>query len=145
MPQATSSPSVLSTPLDLRINSGSQKKDLRPRHLGTFLARGELAYRKGSDPRTQKVDQSYRLLDTCPSRRELAGTQVRVGLPGVLTEAKRITGDQAPPRDSLNINNKDFQIAKGKHKNLTNRNQEQWSSSEPSMPTTASPGYIQHT
>jgi hypothetical protein len=33
-------------------------------------------------------------------------------------------------------------MAKGKHKNLTNRNQEYWSSSEPSTPTTASPGYL---
>ena len=32
-------------------------------------------------------------------------------------------------------------MAKGKFKNLTNRNQEHWASSEPSMPTTASAGY----
>jgi hypothetical protein len=32
-------------------------------------------------------------------------------------------------------------MAKGKRKNLTNRNQEHWTSSEPSTPTTASPGY----
>jgi hypothetical protein len=32
-------------------------------------------------------------------------------------------------------------MAKGKHKNLTNRNQDHWASSEPSTPTTASPGY----
>ena len=31
-------------------------------------------------------------------------------------------------------------MVKGKHKNLTNRNQEHWASSEPSTPTT-SPGY----
>jgi hypothetical protein len=30
---------------------------------------------------------------------------------------------------------------KGKHKELTNRNQDHWASSEPSMPTTISPGY----
>jgi hypothetical protein len=34
----------------------SQEAELRPRHLGTFLARGELAYKEGSDPRTQEVD-----------------------------------------------------------------------------------------
>ena len=50
----------------------SQEAELRPRPLGTFLARGELAYREGSDPRTQEVDQSSRLLDTCPKRGELA-------------------------------------------------------------------------
>ena len=32
-------------------------------------------------------------------------------------------------------------MAKGKCKNLTNRNQEHCTSSEPSMPTTKSPGY----
>ena len=32
-------------------------------------------------------------------------------------------------------------MVKGKHKNLTNRNQEHWASSEPSTPTTVSPGY----
>jgi hypothetical protein len=32
-------------------------------------------------------------------------------------------------------------MAKGKHKNLTNRNQDYLASSEPSTPTTASPGY----
>jgi hypothetical protein len=50
----------------------SQEAELRPRPLGTFLARGELAYKEGSEARTQKVDQSPRLLDTCPARRELA-------------------------------------------------------------------------
>jgi gas vesicle protein len=32
-------------------------------------------------------------------------------------------------------------MVKGKHKNLTNRNQDHLASSEPSTPTTASPGY----
>jgi hypothetical protein len=32
-------------------------------------------------------------------------------------------------------------MLKGKRKNLTNRNQEHWASSEPSTPTTTSPGY----
>jgi hypothetical protein len=32
-------------------------------------------------------------------------------------------------------------MAKGKHKNLTNRNQDYSPSSEPSNPTSASPGY----
>ena len=48
--------------------------------------------------------------------------------------------DQAPARDSLTINTKDYQIAKSKHKNLTNRNQENWASSKPRMPSTVSPG-----
>jgi hypothetical protein len=30
----------------------SQEVELRPRPLGTFLARGESAFREGSDPRT---------------------------------------------------------------------------------------------
>ena len=50
----------------------SQEAELKPRFLGTLLARGESAYREGSDPRTQGVDQSSRLLDTCPVRGELA-------------------------------------------------------------------------
>jgi hypothetical protein len=33
-------------------------------------------------------------------------------------------------------------MTKGKHKNLTNRNQDHSASSEPSTPTTASPGYL---
>jgi hypothetical protein len=36
---------------------------------------------------------------------------------------------------------RDFQTAKGKRKNRTNRNQEHWASSEPSTPTTTNPGY----
>ena len=32
-------------------------------------------------------------------------------------------------------------MAKSKRKNLTNRNQDHWASSEPSMPTTMSPEY----
>ena len=32
-------------------------------------------------------------------------------------------------------------MAKGKRKNLTNRNQEHWASSKLSKPTTVSPGY----
>jgi hypothetical protein len=32
-------------------------------------------------------------------------------------------------------------MAKGKHKNLTNKNQGYMASSEPSSPTTVSPGY----
>ena len=50
----------------------SQEAELRPRSLGTFLARGESAYMDDSDPRTQDMDQSPTLLDTCPARVELA-------------------------------------------------------------------------
>jgi hypothetical protein len=49
-----------------------QEAELRPRVLGTFLARGESAYREGSDPRPQEVDLSSRYLDNCPIRGELA-------------------------------------------------------------------------
>jgi hypothetical protein len=55
-----------------------------------------------------------------------------------LTESQE---EQTPARDSWNINTRDYQIGKGKHKTLTNRNQEHWASSELSMPTTVSPGY----
>ena len=50
----------------------SQEADLRPRPLGTFHARGELAYREGSDPRTQEVDLSSRHLHSFPIRGEVA-------------------------------------------------------------------------
>ena len=53
----------------------SQETELRPRTLGTFLARGESSYRESSDPRTQEVDQSSRLLDICPKRGEFAYTE----------------------------------------------------------------------
>jgi hypothetical protein len=38
-------------------------------------------------------------------------------------------------------NSRDYQISKGKSKNLTNRNEDHSPSSEPSTPTSASPGY----
>jgi hypothetical protein len=39
------------------------------------------------------------------------------------------------------MNSRDYQMAKGKCKNLTNRNQDHSLSSEPSTPTSASRGY----
>jgi hypothetical protein len=50
----------------------SQEVELKPRPLGTFLDRGELAYRKGSNPRHKEVDKSSRFLASCLARRELA-------------------------------------------------------------------------
>ena len=50
----------------------SQKVELRPRPLGTTLARGELASRECSDLETQGVYLRTRLLSTIPSRGELA-------------------------------------------------------------------------
>jgi hypothetical protein len=84
----------------------SQEAELRPTPLGTFLARGESAYRESSDPRTQELDQSPRLLEikeeSLPSESALTtGTQKRVGLPGVLTEAKRITGGSSSSQRQL--------------------------------------------
>jgi hypothetical protein len=96
----------------------SQKAELRPRPLGIFPTRGKLASKEGSDPRTQEVDLNS----------------------GVLTEAKESQEEQAPARDRT-PNTRDYYMVKGKHKNLTNRNQDHSASSEPSMPTTASPGY----
>jgi hypothetical protein len=49
----------------------SQEAEMRHRPLGIFLAKGESVYRENSDLRTQEVDQSSRLLDTCPERGEL--------------------------------------------------------------------------
>jgi hypothetical protein len=85
----------------------SQETEMRPRPLDTFPARGELACREGSEPRNQDVDLSTRLLPTFPARGEIAcesvlttGTQERVGLPGIPTEAKESQEEQAPARDN---------------------------------------------
>jgi hypothetical protein len=56
------------------------------------------------------------------------------------------TGLQTHRRNKLQpetrtSNTRDYQVAKGKCKNLTNRNQDYLATSEPSIPTTASPGY----
>ena len=57
------------------------------------------------------------------------------------------TGLQAHRRDNLKpetaraTNTRDYQMVKGKHKKLTNRNQGYMASSEPSYPTTASLEY----
>jgi hypothetical protein len=58
--------------------------ELRPRPLGTLLARGESAYREGSDPGTQEVDQESLHEDHWDSSESWT--------PRVLTEANRITG-----------------------------------------------------
>jgi hypothetical protein len=78
----------------------SQEAKLKPRNLGTFPSRGESASREGSEPWTQEVDLSSRLLCTFPAEESIPAesfltteTQRRVGLSGVLTEAKRITGE----------------------------------------------------
>jgi hypothetical protein len=77
-------------------------------------------------------------------------TQERVGLPGVLTEANRITGgtssnhrrNKLQPETAITTNSRDYQMVKGKGKNLTNRNQDHSASSESRTPTTANPGYL---
>jgi hypothetical protein len=45
------------------------------------------------------------------------------------------------PETARTSNTRDYQMAKGKCKNLTNRNQDYLASSEPSTPNTATPGY----
>jgi hypothetical protein len=42
---------------------------------------------------------------------------------------------------TITTDSRDYQMAKGRHKNLTNRNQDNSPSSENSTPTSASPGY----
>jgi beta-lactamase class A len=44
------------------------------------------------------------------------------------------------PETARTSNTRDYQKVKGKHKNLTNRNQD-YLASKPSIPTTVSPGY----
>jgi hypothetical protein len=73
-------------------------------------------------------------------------TQQRVGLPVVLTEAnKNHRRNKVHPETTITNNTRDYQMEKGKCKNLTNRNQDLSPSSEPRIPTSASPGYLQHT
>jgi hypothetical protein len=48
------------------------------------------------------------------------------------------------PETARLINTRDNQMAKDKHKKLTKRNQGYLVSSEPSSPTTTSPGYPTH-
>ena len=83
----------------------TQETALRPRSLGTFSDRRELASREGSKSRTKEVDLSSRLLCTFPVKGDLAsesvlttGTQESVGLSGVLTETKESQEEQVPVR-----------------------------------------------
>jgi hypothetical protein len=45
------------------------------------------------------------------------------------------------PETTITTNSRDYQMAKGRLKNLINRKQDQSPSSEHSIPTSASPGY----
>jgi hypothetical protein len=56
----------------------------------------------------------------------------------VLTQVFRLTGISSSQRQQDHLTP---EITKGKCRNLTNRNQDYLASSEPSTPTTASPGY----
>ena len=106
-----------------------QEAELRPRTLGTFLARGESSYRESSDPRTQEVDQSSRLLDICPKRGEFAYTECFDHWNSGESWAPR-SADRGNRRNKLHpesartSNTRDYQMAKGRYKNLTNRNQD---------------------
>ena len=84
----------------------SQEAELRPRSLGIFLARGELAYMDDSDPICQDVDQSPTLLDTCPARGELACREYSEDWNSgeswrVLTETNRIAGGSSSSQRQL--------------------------------------------
>ena len=66
--------------------------------------------------------------------------QERAGLPGVLTQAYRLTGVTSSRyiQTIRTSNTRDNQMAKVKHKNLTNRNQDELS---PFFPTIANTGF----
>jgi hypothetical protein len=63
------------------------------------------------------------------------------------SQTHRLTGSQTHRRDKLQsetespTNTRDNQMVRGKHKCISNNNQAYLASSEPSSPTTASPGY----
>ena len=92
-----------------RVPSGlhpQPETELRPRTLDTFPARGESVSREGSDPQESgggselqtSLDLPCKIL---PAQTVLTtGTQERVALPVVLTEAKESQEEQAPARDS---------------------------------------------
>ena len=62
-------------------------------------------------------------------------------------DTSSLTGSQAYRRDNLqseiarSVNTRDNQIVRGKHKNISNRNQYYLTTPEPSLPTTERPGY----
>ena len=62
----------------------------------------------------------------------------RIGLPG---ERHRLAGGTSQSVTARLANSRNNQMAKGKGKNIRNRNQGYWESSDPSFPTTGSPGY----
>ena len=70
-------------------------------------------------------------------------TQERAKLPGLLTEANRMPGETSSSQRQLKqlTNAREYQMAKGKPKNHTNRKQDCSTSSEPSTSTSASSGY----
>jgi hypothetical protein len=49
--------------------------------------------------------------------------------------------DKSKSETARPANTRDNQMAKGKHKNISNRNQGYLASSEPSSPTMVNPGY----
>jgi hypothetical protein len=61
----------------------------------------------------------------------------RTGLLGQLTHRR----ENPHSETARSANTRDSQMAKGKDKNISNRNQGYLASSEPSSPTTLSPGY----
>jgi hypothetical protein len=69
-------------------------------------------------------------------------SQERASHPGLLIETNRITGRTSSNQITITTNSRDYQMAKGKLKNLTNRNQDHSKSSKPSAPTSASPGHL---
>jgi hypothetical protein len=68
------------------------------------------------------------------ARRELISMSTDTGL-------QTHRRNKLQPETARTSNTRDYQMAKGKLKNFTNRNQDHLVSSEPSTPTTASPGY----
>jgi hypothetical protein len=65
----------------------------------------------------------------------------RSGLLGVLTDTQAYRKDKSKSETARPANTRDNHVAKCKHKNISNRNQDYFASSEPSSPTTVNPGY----
>ena len=143
---------------------GNQEVKLMLSPLCTFPARGELHSTECSDPKTQgRSPFSLLCLSKAGSLRraqtaetaEFLGQgsmvlhlQPRGGASPLCTLTRSAdTGlhthrrNKLQPETDRTSNARDGQMAKGKHKNLTNKNQDYLASSEHSTPTTVSPGY----
>jgi hypothetical protein len=114
-----------------------QEEELILSPLCTFPARGEGSSRECSDPGTQRRPPfSLHCISKARLLRRAQATELLGQDPTGSYKRNKLH-----PGTAGISNIRDYQIGKSKHKNLTKRNQDYLASSEPSTPTTTSPGY----